>query len=87
MNSIHIPSLDEIRDTVKQVVQEQMLDPEGRITLFNKKRTAKLLGVCESTVDNLRVRGKLDATYLGSKPLFKYKDILSLIEAPDSKTI
>jgi len=79
MNTFSIPTIDEIKDAISETLLKHIEDPEGRITLYNKKKTAELLGVCQSTVDNLRLRGVLVATYIGSKPMFRYEDILNFI--------
>jgi len=83
MNTIHIPTIEEIRQTVQQTLKEFMQDPEGRITLYNKKKTAELLGICQSTVDNLRTRGELAVIYVGNKPMFRYNDILQFLNNND----
>ena len=79
MNKIEIPSIQDIHDTVKKALFDYLADPEGRITLYSKSKVAKLLDVSESTIDNLRIRGELQTTYIGKKPLFSYKDILTFL--------
>ena len=79
MASIHIPSLEEITEVIKKTMREELLSLEGRITLYDKKSTAKLLGVSEGMVDNLRIRDELKTTLIGSKPMFKYTDILEFL--------
>ena len=79
MASIHIPTLEEIKEMFKETYREEHLNLEGRITLYDKKRTAKFLNISESMVDKLRTQGELKTTIISSKPLFKYTDILEFI--------
>jgi len=81
MASIHIPTLEEITEVLKKTLREELLNLEGRITLYDKKRTAKFLGVSEGMVDNLRIRDELKTTFIGSKPMFKYTDILEFLNS------
>lgn len=84
MSKIDIPSIDDIRSTVKQALLKYLSDPDERVTLYSKGKAAKLLDVSESTIDNLRVRGELPTTYIGSKPLFQHSDILDFISRQEN---
>ncbi|HWE95464.1 MAG TPA: helix-turn-helix domain-containing protein [Tepidisphaeraceae bacterium] len=49
--------------------------------LLDKPQAARLLSICERSVDNLRKRGKLRAIKIGSRVLFDPHDLARAIEA------
>lgn len=59
----------------QQAVQPIQDDPDR---LINKKEAARLLGCSQSTIDNYRRRGALQATKLGKAVRFRRSDVLAL---------
>lgn len=50
------------------------------------RETAKLLGVCQKTVENIcRVRCEIPITWIGQKPRILYRDLVAYIERRGSK--
>tara|TARA_B100000497_G_C7692957_1_gene421951 strand:+ start:3472 stop:3735 length:264 start_codon:yes stop_codon:yes gene_type:complete len=79
MAHVSIPSIEEIKEALFEVLNNKIFDREEFLTLYDKAQTAKFLGVSKGTVDNLRVKGLLKVTYVGSKPMFSFSHIKEYI--------
>lgn len=79
--------IEEMLFEIKQTTQKQPQpappsQPEDPERLISKKEAARLLSCSQSTIDNYRRAGVLQAVKLGKAVRFKCGDVLAVVEPP-----
>jgi flagellar hook assembly protein FlgD len=79
IQELHQIQMDEISKLNNKIQSLQNSDPDRLVT--RKELAEDILGVSESTVDNMRRKGIIEAYYLGAgtkrgKPKFKVSEVL-----------
>jgi len=90
MTLVEIPTLEDIKSAMKQVLKESLQENNEKKLLeklLTKKEVSEVLNVSQSTVDNLRRQAKINSIKIpGGGVRFKYSEVIEFINKQNKES-